>query len=797
VAPLLPRKARLAAWKSGAKPELLAPAGRIETFFAALAAGADAVYVGAQNFNARLRAANFSMDDIARMTAFAHAQGRRLYVTLNTLVRQDELPELVRTLDALRRIQPDALIVQDLGVYRLARKLAPEMPLHASTQMTIHNLDGALQAQRMGLERVILARELTLDEIRNIRASCTIELETFIHGAHCYSISGQCLFSSYAHGRSANRGRCMQPCRRAFATGNGEAGNEQALFSIRDLNAGPVLEQLIPCGIRSFKIEGRLKPAETIAQTVRAYRLLIDAYPKITAEIIEEAKRCFDRAVGRERSAGFYVSAEPAHILGDPAETQSGRALGEALPGKHGRFGLVPREPVKAGDRLRVQIRPNEAPRGFVVRDLRLEDRVIKRCHAGQRVEIEAPFVVPAGSRVIKAADADAAERGAARLFDRQWAEATARSKTAFAAWLSPGGRNDLVLKVTAGAESFRVNQRQTWAGAIPLQDALRVLRTGSEAFAVRLDVGVGPEMDPEVRVGAAEWEAFRDRALAQLTDALDRQRDAVLEAVCQATNAAPTNETRTMMRLNAFADVEALGDEGAGCDVVLPLRDVENHEFRRFARTSNQRERLMLALPTFQFTTDDRAHAAERIRQALALGLRRFEASNLAHFQLLHATGRRNLFVMTAPGIGCLNAACHAQLRELGADVVTYSIEGDAEGLAGLLRCAPPAQTAVCVYGHAPLFQSRVPAPPDGEYRLQTPRVRVRVERREGIVTVIPAQPFHLRKHVPGLRAQGVYALVYDLTRDPDPLRAMRRALAAEEPEAAASTFNFERHLE
>jgi len=169
----------------------------MEAFLAALDAGADAVYVGAHQFNARLRAQNFTRDDLARMVALAHDLGRKLYITLNTLVRDDELGDVAALLDDLRRIGPDALILQDLGVLRLARTLCPEIPLHASTQMTIHNADGALAAQKMGFERVVLARELTVDEIRAVRNACPVALEVFIHGALCYSVSGQCLFSSH------------------------------------------------------------------------------------------------------------------------------------------------------------------------------------------------------------------------------------------------------------------------------------------------------------------------------------------------------------------------------------------------------------------------------------------------------------------------------------------------------------------------------------------------------------------------------------------------------------------------
>ena len=214
------------------KQELLAPAGDIEAAYAALFYGADALYLGLRQFSARASATNFSPDELCQITGYAHALGRKIYVTVNTLVQQEQLKDLTQTLDACLNAGVDGLIVQDLGVAKIVRDCYPELELHASTQMAVHNKEGALFLKKMGFKRVVLARELTLNEIKQITAIPDLETEAFIHGALCYAYSGLCLFSSMETSMSANRGKCLYPCRGCFA---GDLGNKH-LFSMKDIN---------------------------------------------------------------------------------------------------------------------------------------------------------------------------------------------------------------------------------------------------------------------------------------------------------------------------------------------------------------------------------------------------------------------------------------------------------------------------------------------------------------------------------------------------------------------------------
>jgi putative protease len=269
--------------------ELLSPAGGSEAAFAAFHYGADAIYLGLKKYSARAEAENFTLAELDEITAYAHSlePRRRVFVTINTLIRQDELPELIETLAALTTIGVDALIVQDLGVYWAVRRYFPELELHASTQMAVHNRAGAEILKRLGFSRVVLARELTFEEVRDITATSCIETEVFVHGALCYSYSGLCLFSAQTLGRSGNRGKCAYSCRDTFeVTGaptqlrDGSATlrdpGQGFPFSMKDLALPDHIPALRAAGVSCFKIEGRKKSPLYVATTTDYYRKLLE-----------------------------------------------------------------------------------------------------------------------------------------------------------------------------------------------------------------------------------------------------------------------------------------------------------------------------------------------------------------------------------------------------------------------------------------------------------------------------------------------------------------------------------------
>lgn len=270
---------------------MLAPAGGPEALRAAVFAGADAVYLGGPAFGARANAKNFTREQLREAAEFCRARGVRVHVTVNTLLKDSELPAALDLVSYLCTLSVDAVLVQDMGLFALLRERAPELPLHASTQMSLHTPGGAKLLYELGASRVVLARELSLEEIQEISAGCPVELEAFVHGALCMSVSGQCYFSAMLGGRSGNRGMCAQPCRLPFA-GPGGTGHD---LSLKDLSFIKEMERLQAAGVCSAKIEGRMKRPEYVAAAVSACRKAADGEP-IPEELTRNLEAVFSRS---------------------------------------------------------------------------------------------------------------------------------------------------------------------------------------------------------------------------------------------------------------------------------------------------------------------------------------------------------------------------------------------------------------------------------------------------------------------------------------------------------------------
>lgn len=305
------------------KPEILSPAGSMEALQAALAAGADAVYLGASLFGARVHA---GFDDKALQAAvtLAHLHGRRIYVTVNTLLKQQELQDVRRLLRRLVELRVDAVIVQDLGLVHVIKREFPGLCIHASTQMSVHNASGARVLQDLGIARVVLARECSLEDIQAVTKT-GIETEVFVHGAMCVSMSGQCLLSSQIGGRSGNRGRCAQPCRLQY-TYKQHAG---ALLSMRDMNTLEHIPELLQAGACSFKIEGRLKRPEYVYLVTSIYRKALDHALAGTAHPgLREDQESLAQVFSRGFTAGHALSREDSDLLGPLRVSHLGSRVG-------------------------------------------------------------------------------------------------------------------------------------------------------------------------------------------------------------------------------------------------------------------------------------------------------------------------------------------------------------------------------------------------------------------------------------------------------------------------------------
>jgi len=418
-------------------PEILAPVGGRQQFFAALNSGADAVFLGLKNFNARARAENFTTDDLRELVPLAKRHGMNVLVTMNILIKNTELQALIQTLADLEDIGVHAIIVQDVGLARLCRTYFPNLRMHASTQLAVHNLDGVREAVKLGFKRVVLARELTALEIKKIRAAIPrehVELEAFCHGSLCYSYSGLCFFSGAEDARSGNRGECAYTCRKPYKILN-EPGHG-FLFSMKDLNTIENLELLVDAGVDTLKIEGRKKDAQYVSSVVRAYRNKLDqifSSPTLRPnapvaahlQIEQDAKEKSDPAeqlnlTFQRNSTSFFLKGryhENVIDLNNP--THKGQFVGTVESVRGRVMTLLTECPLARFDGLRidpqsalyhstpqhgaqtqtnvdgVRAKYNNMVCHFSLRLLAIDARPTPECKAGDRVQIEIPEDLP------------------------------------------------------------------------------------------------------------------------------------------------------------------------------------------------------------------------------------------------------------------------------------------------------------------------------------------------------------------------------------------------------------------
>ncbi len=352
------------------KPEILAPAGSIESLKGAIAAGADAVYIGGSRFGARAYADNPEQDMLLSAIDYVHSKDRRIYLTVNTLLKEQELTEeLYPFLEKYYKAGVDAVIVQDVGVLHFLASHFPELPVHASTQMTLVSADGIKMLSDYPVTRLVPARELSLEEIRTLRENTTLEIEAFVHGALCYCYSGQCLFSSMIGGRSGNRGRCAQPCRMAYTVS--EDGRRQAdglyVLSPKDLCTLERIPELVQAGIDSFKIEGRMKRPEYTAGVTAAYRLMTDLYfdygeqefyhylkkhPEVLKEQLDRVADLYNRGGFTE---GYYVQYHGRQMMSMERPNHTGTRVGEVLHGNGIRAKIRLEKPLQPQDVLEIR----------------------------------------------------------------------------------------------------------------------------------------------------------------------------------------------------------------------------------------------------------------------------------------------------------------------------------------------------------------------------------------------------------------------------------------------------------
>jgi putative protease len=788
------------------KPELLAPAGSLEAFFAAMEKGADAVYAGLHEFSARAKAKNFSLSQLERMLAYAHGQGRRVYVTLNTLIKENELPQLVDLLSALEGMRVDGVILQDMAVARLIREHFPGIPLHASTQMTIHNSLGVKQLEELGFERVVLARELHIDEIKSIVASSRAEIECFIHGALCFSFSGQCYFSSFLGGHSGNRGRCAQPCRRQYTY----RGKEGYYFSTNDFSSIDMVPQLIDAGIASLKIEGRMKSAEYVASVVGAYRLVLDAPERKRAEAVAEAKELLKLSFGRVPTKGFLASHNPTDIATPSLKGATGRFLGTIKSVSGNRLTFETRDRLHVGDRVRVQPKTDMAGRAFTVKELFLGKQPVKAAKEKSLVSTSAPFAFKVGDSVFKVSSETAftmSENACLKKLDGVKGDTLPCD-------LSLALSNE-TLEITAELLG-KVYGRQFPLGRLEASrtsDMEGVLsaqfgKTGDTPFVLRsLRAPAFPAvLIPPVQLKEIRREFYRWLAAEALGEIKQQSREHGKNAraallVSRPPKATPRargeerarGEVREILavRLEHLRDYHLLHQEGID-SIILPVSKANMHQLPLFTRKLKDREQQIIWQLPFIIFEADIPFYREAIALLVKYGFRRFEASNLSHFELLNGL---DVELSTDYRLFSLNSQALLSWQELGATAATLYIEDDADNMAALMSADLPIRRRVIVYSGIPAITSKIRIKDvRSDVPVQSDRGEgYRVTAKDGLTVITPTTMFSLTAHKGKLKDLGVASFVVDLSALPQNewggvLDACRRGYAL----PGTSEFNF-----
>ena len=393
--------------------ELLAPAGTMEALIAALHNGADAVYLGGKFFNARSSAGNFDLQEIAEAVRHAHLHDAKVYITVNTLLKDEEIPAVLEYVGDLYAAGVDAVILQDIGLASLVRQAFPNLALHASTQMTVHNSISAKFLEDMGFQRIIAERQMTLEELVQMREAVRIELEVFAHGALCVSYSGQCLMSSLIGGRSGNRGRCAQPCRLEYnlvGTERGLVENKEGpyLLSTKDLNLAQILPCLIENKFSGIKIEGRMKRPEYVATVVRIYRTLIDRYYADPTQyhVTVEEERQLEQIFNRDFTKGFLMGETGTNLMSLRRPNNRGVYIGRVSTVDNNKklINVNLEKDLSLGDGIEVWVSVGGRV-GTIIEMLNVENDSRSIAYAGETVSIPIDGKFQIGDRVFRTHD--------------------------------------------------------------------------------------------------------------------------------------------------------------------------------------------------------------------------------------------------------------------------------------------------------------------------------------------------------------------------------------------------------
>ncbi len=788
---------------AGQKPEILSPAGSLEAFFAAMESGADAVYCGLKEFSARAKAKNFSLGDLEQMLGYARGRGRKIYVTLNTLVKERELPQLAETLSALEALQVDGVILQDLAVWRMAREHFPGLELHASTQMTIHNAAGVKMLEKMGFTRAVLARELSLAEIAAIRAQTTVELEHFIHGALCFSFSGQCYFSSYLGGKSGNRGRCAQPCRRRYRYRQ----QDGYYFSPNDLSAIDLLPDLTKAGVISFKIEGRMKSAEYVANVVSAYRMALDAPSSGRSDAIREAKNLLKASFGRPPTQGFLPGGAPKDIAIPSVKGSTGRFLGEVSAVRGSEIAFKTRDRLHIGDRLRIQPKTDKAGTAFTVKTLKLGKQTVKKVSAGSFVNVPSPFSnqFKVGDGVFKVSSEQAFTMSDAACRRKLGAAPKAAAPLKLDIQV---GESELTLRGQAGASTLECRYPITSYPATEKGLSLEVLRaafaqTAQEPLVLEeLTAGELPAVViPPKRLKEIRRDFYRTLVQEHRSESKKAQRQKLataLKALLPAGAPRQDDQRQISVAIRDLRDVHIINDPAVD-RVLVPLTPANMQGLGRAGkRLSGRYDQVIWDLPLILLDSQWRDYR-QAVTTLVERGFKNFRLNNLGHFDLFD--GLEGVELQTSYRLFSLNSQAALAWAQLGARETMLYIEDDRENLAELLQRDAGVSWGITAYASVPLITSRI------SIRGLRPDTPVRSDRGEGYrvsdrgLTVLNSETdFSLLGHLRELEGLGCNRFTLDLSHlgpfSPEGKQVLD-AFKKGHPVPGTSVFNYQMGME
>ncbi|MBR6232041.1 MAG: U32 family peptidase [Alphaproteobacteria bacterium] len=652
------------------KPELLAPAGDLEAGYAALYYGADAVYLGLKAFSARASATNFSPEELNEFTAYAHYLKRKVYVTINTLIQEKELTDLLATLDVCSACQVDGIILQDLGVARIIKKSYPELSLHASTQMAVHNKEGALALQKAGFSRIVLARELTLSEIKEIAQIPGLETEAFIHGALCYCYSGLCLFSSMEQGRSANRGKCAYPCRSLFKRGDTSAH----FFSMKDM---ALQEEILKLPVTSLKIEGRKKKALYVAAVTDYYRRILDK-GKADPKRAENIRQIFSRPWTKFRLHGKNTEVVDNDFVG-----HRGLEIGKAENIYHNTLVFTPNHPVARFDGIQIDVPGSEKPFGFSVQEMRAKNKNVFEVKAGEKVEIKLPPKAPfieAGQTVYLASSSEV--KGSYKFISPKPHEYKNRITVPV----------EVILKTKEIVARSGKTEARIVGDFQPAQNPEKMNDAVKSAFLKFKDTEFLPTIsiknDPPVFVPMSTLNQLR-------RDLYEKIEIAPKHGTLPKTDTRPLpKDIQWILKTDDLEKIKDLDTSDFNEIIIVLQEDLDLKDLKKLPK-----EKVRLALPTWCLNP---YHLKEKANEAFKAGYTRFEIGNVWGLEALP----KGAEITADASFYMMNTEAVQTAKEWGITRITLPVEDTLENLKTISKKAA-LPTVLTVYQDVPLFQS------------------------------------------------------------------------------------------